>query len=61
MSRIVKFAGLLVVAIIGALVLRALYITASRPASASSHGMDRIRAAAASEELAPLGGCEVEV
>lgn len=47
MSRIVKFTGLVVVAIIGALVLRALYITASRPASASSRGMERIRAAAA--------------
>jgi pilus assembly protein CpaB len=47
MSRIVKFAGLIVVAIIGALILRALFVAASHPAAASSHGMDRIRVAAA--------------
>jgi pilus assembly protein CpaB len=47
MSRIVKFAGLVVVAIIGALVLRALFVAASHPAPSSSHGMQRIRAAAA--------------
>ncbi|TDN67277.1 Flp pilus assembly protein CpaB [Paraburkholderia sp. BL10I2N1] len=47
MPRILKFAGLIVVAIIGALVLRTLYIAASHPGAASSHGMDRIRAAAA--------------
>lgn len=47
MSRILKFAGLVVVAIIGALVLRTLYISASHPGAAGSRGTQRIRAAAA--------------
>ena len=47
MSRIIKFAGLIVVAIIGALILRTLFVAASHPAAASSHGIERIRAAAA--------------
>ncbi|MDB5774069.1 MAG: cpaB [Herbaspirillum sp.] len=47
MSRIIKFAGLIVVALIGALILRTLFISASRPAAVGSRGMERIRAAAA--------------
>jgi pilus assembly protein CpaC len=47
MSRIIKFAGLILVAIIGALILRALFIAASHPAATGPHGMVRIRAAAA--------------
>jgi pilus assembly protein CpaB len=47
MLRIVKFAGLVVVAIIGALILRALFVAASHPAAASPQGVERFRAAAA--------------
>lgn len=47
MSRFIKFAGLIVVAIIGALILRTLFIAASRPAAAGTQAMERIRAAAA--------------
>ncbi|MDB5988917.1 MAG: cpaB [Herbaspirillum sp.] len=47
MSRILKFVGLIVVAIIGALILRSLFIAASHPAAAGTQAMARIRAAAA--------------
>jgi pilus assembly protein CpaB len=47
MPRIIKFAGLIVIAIIGALILRTLFISASQPAAAGTQGMEHIRAAAA--------------
>jgi pilus assembly protein CpaB len=47
MQNIFKLAGLLVVAAIGAFVLRALYVAASRPGPAKPAAMVRIRAAAA--------------
>lgn len=47
MQNILKLAGLIVVAAIGAFVLRALYVAASRPGPAKPAAMVRIRAAAA--------------
>lgn len=47
MQNILKLVGLLVVAAIGAFVLRALYVAASRPGPAKPAPMVRIRAAAA--------------
>ncbi|RDU99690.1 Flp pilus assembly protein CpaB [Trinickia dinghuensis] len=47
MQNILKLAGLIVIAAIGAFVLRALYITASRPGPAKPPATVRIRAAAA--------------
>jgi pilus assembly protein CpaB len=47
MQNILKLAGLIIVAAIGAFVLRALYVAASRPGPAKPPPMVRIRAAAA--------------
>ncbi|GAB3626159.1 Flp pilus assembly protein CpaB [Pandoraea terrae] len=47
MSSLLRIAGLLIVAAIGAFVLRTLYVAASRPASSAPPAMDHVRAAAA--------------
>lgn len=47
MSNVLKLAALLIVAAIGALVLRALFIAASHPGPTPPPAMDRVRAAAA--------------